>query len=133
MKKFLQNLLQKFFEKLVEHFDKVLKGLGFAGIGGISFLAFKEGFNDAVDRFGFFARFLQIDDIFDSINNAFGSSLQGVLNTDFIGVCSSFGIITAVNQILAAIGWSFIIFIGLMLFKWFINGAMAIITLVSKA
>lgn len=143
MKKFLENLLKKFWDKLcplleklvdkiLEHLDKVLKGLGFAGIGGISFLAYKEAFDDTFDRFGAFARFLQIDDLFESIDNSFGQSLNGVINTNFTGICSSFGIVTAINEILSAIGWSLIIFVALMVFKWFVNGLMAIVAIAPK-
>lgn len=143
MKQFILNIIKKFWDKLrpllqqltdkiIQHLDKVLKGLGFAGIGGISFLAYKEAFNDTMDRFGIFARFLQIDDLFESIDNAFGASLNGVLNTNFTGVCSALGIVTAINEILSAIGWSFIIFVALMVMKYFINGLMTLITIIPK-
>lgn len=143
MKEFLKKLLQKFWDKLrpllenlvdkiIQHIDKVLKGLGFAGIGGISFLAYKDAFDDSLDRFGVFARFLQIDDLFDKIDNSFGQTLNGVLNTNFTGVCSAFGIVTAINEILSAIGWSLIIFIALMVFKWFVNGLMVLLTIAPK-
>lgn len=128
----LRPLLEKLVDKIIQHLDKVLKGLGFAGIGGISFLAYKEAFDDSMDRFGVFARFLQIDDLFDKIDNAFGPSINGVLNTNFTGVCSAFGIVTAINEILTAIGWSLIIFIALMVFKWFVNGLMVLTTIAPK-
>ena len=143
MKTFIKNLLKKFWNKLkdllvslndkiLSKLDQILKALGFAGIGGISFLSFKEAFDESVDRFGIFARFLQIDDLFDSIDSAFGPNINGVLNTNFTGVCSALGIVTAINEILSAIGWSFIIFIALMVMKYFINGLMTLITIIPK-
>lgn len=128
----LRPFLQKLVDKIIEHFDKVLKGLGFAGIGGISFLAYKEAFDDSMDRFGVFARFLQIDDLFEKIDNSIGGNLNGVLNTNFTGVCSAFGIVTAINEILSAIGWSLIIFVALMVFKWFVNGLMVLLAIAPK-
>lgn len=143
MKEFIKNLLRKFWNKLkdllislndkiLDKLDEILKALGFAGIGGISFLAFKEAFDDTMDRFGIFARFLQIDDLFEKIDNSFGQSLNGVLNTNFTGICSAFGIVTAINEILSAIGWSLIIFVALMVFKYFVNGLMTLISFIPK-
>lgn len=143
MKAFIKNLLRKFWNKLKDllislndkilgKLDEILKALGFAGISGISFLAFKEAFDDTMDRFGFFARFLQIDDLFDKIDSSFGQSLNGVLNTNFTGICSAFGIVTAINEILSAIGWSLIIFVALMVFKYFVNGLMTLIAFIPK-
>ena len=127
MKEFIKRLFQSFWNKLrplleglldkvIGRLDQILKVLGFAGIGGVSFLAYKEAFDDTIDRFGLFARLLQIDDLFESIDNAFGASLNGVLNTNFTGICSAFGIVTAINEILNAIGWSLVIFVALFVF-----------------
>lgn len=143
MKEFFKRLLQKFFDKLkallerlfegvISRLDEILKLMGFAGLGGFSFLAYKEAFDDTIDHFGIFARVLQIDDLFDKIDTAFGPSIYGVLNTNFTGVCSAFGIVTAINEILNSIAWSLIIFVALFVFKAFVNGMMAVVSVVTK-
>lgn len=126
MKSFLKRLFRKFFSYFADRFHnsikwlndevykwlpKVLKGLGFAGLASSVISTFYTSYNSALDKFGLFARLLQIDDLFESINNAFGSFLINHVNTDFVGVCNSFGIIAAINEILNAVGWSFLIYV----------------------
>lgn len=145
MKKFLKDLLKKlghylgdsFFksikwlnDELYNWLPKLLKGLGFTGLAGIIIDTFSESYNSTVDKFGFFARLFQIDDIFLSINNAFGASLHNTLNTDFIGVCNAFGIIASINEIINCLSWTLIIWVFIFivnnLFK-FITGALLVI------
>lgn len=145
MKKFLEDLIKKlatflgdtFFnsikwlnDELFNWLPKVLKGLGFAGLADIVIESFTDSFNSSVDKFGFFARLFQIDDIFTSINNSWGASLHNTLNTDFIGVCNSFGIIASINEIINCLSWTLIIWVFIFivnnLFK-FIAGALLVI------
>lgn len=117
-------------DELFNWLPKVLKGLGFAGLADIVIESFMESFNSSVDKFGFFARLFQIDDIFTSINNSWGSSLHNTLNTDFIGVCNAFGIIASINEIINCLSWTLIIWVFIFivnnLFK-FIAGALLVI------
>lgn len=129
--KAIKPFFARFHDKVIQYLDKILKAIGIAGVGGLTFAAYKDAFDETVDKFGIFARILQIDDVFNGINNSFGQSLNGVLNTDFIGVCGAFGIITAVNEILSAIGWSFLIFVALMVLKLFVNGALVFVKAVT--
>lgn len=142
MKNFFKRLFKKYFDYLADRFHhtvkwlndelynwlpKVLKGLGFSGMAAIVLETFKTSFDDSVEKFGFFARLLQIDDIFDSINDVFTPFLSGHLNTDFIGVCNAFGIIAAINEILGAIGWSLIIYAFLFVCRLIFNAAAALL------
>lgn len=117
-------------DELFNWLPKVLKGLGFAGLADIIIESFTDSFNSSVDKFGFFARLFQIDDIFTSINNSWGSSLHNTLNTDFIGVCNAFGIIASINEIINCLSWTLIIWVFIFivnnLFK-FIAGALLVI------
>lgn len=117
-------------DELLNWLPKVLKGLGFAGLADIIIESFTDSFNSSVDKFGFFARLFQIDDIFTSINNAWGVSLHNTLNTDFIGVCNAFGIIASINEIINCLSWTLIIWVFIFivnnLFK-FIAGALLVI------
>ncbi len=117
-------------DELFNWLPKVLKGLGFAGLADIIIESFTDSFNSSVDKFGFFARLFQIDDIFTSINNSWGASLHNTLNTDFIGVCNAFGIIASINEIINCLSWTLIIWVFIFivnnLFK-FIAGALLII------
>lgn len=145
MKKLLEDLIKKLAtflgdtwfnsikwlnDELFNWLPKVLKGLGFAGLADIVIESFTESFNSSVDKFGFFARLFQIDDIFTSINNAWGASLHNTLNTDFIGVCNAFGIIASINEIINCLSWTLIIWVFIFivnnLFK-FIAGALLVI------
>lgn len=117
-------------DELFNWLPKVLKGLGFAGLADIVIESFTDSFNSSVDKFGFFARLFQIDDLFTSINNSWGSSLNNTLNTDFIGVCNAFGIIASINEIINCVSWTLIIWVFIFivnnLFK-FIAGALLVI------
>lgn len=117
-------------DELFNWLPKVLKGLGFAGLADIIIESFTDSFNSSVDKFGFFARLFQIDDLFTSINNSWGSSLNNTLNTDFIGVCNAFGIIASINEIINCVSWTLIIWVFIFivnnLFK-FIAGALLVI------
>lgn len=145
MKKLLEDLIKKLAtflgdtwfnsikwlnDELFNWLPKVLKGLGFAGLADIVIESFTESFNSSVDKFGFFARLFQIDDIFTSINNSWGASLHNTLNTDFIGVCNAFGIIASINEIINCLSWTLIIWVFIFivnnLFK-FIAGALLVI------
>lgn len=117
-------------DELFNWLPKVLKGLGFAGLADIIIESFTDSFNSSVDKFGFFARLFQIDDLFTSINNSWGSSLNNTLNTDFIGVCNAFGIIASINEIINCLSWTLIIWVFIFivnnLFK-FIAGVLLVI------
>lgn len=132
MKKFLEKIIKKcsswlgekvtasikwLNDELFSWLPKFLKGVGVVGIIKIIYDTLRESYDDVLDKFSFFARLLQIDDVFDSINNAFSPYLSGVLNTDFIGVCNSFGIIAAINEIINVICWSIIIWV----FLWIVD------------
>ena len=132
MKKFLEKILKKCSSWLGEKFTsaikwlndelfswlpKVLKGVGAVGVAKIIYDTLRESFSDTLQTFGFFARLLQIDDVFDSINDAFSPYLSGVLNTDFIGACNAFGIISSINEIINVISWSLIIWV----FLWIVD------------
>lgn len=144
MKNLLINLFKKLYSYLGESFfnavkwlndelfnwlPKLLKGLGFGGLATIIIQTFTESFNSSVDKFGFFARLFQIDDVFDMINSAWGSNLSNVMNTDFIGVCNAFGIIASINEIINCLSWTLIIWVFIFivnnLFK-FISGALLV-------
>lgn len=106
----------------------ILKALGLGGVGILSFDSFRSAFDDGVDRFGLFARLFQIDDILGTINNAFNSiGLSNYLNVDFLGICSAFGIIVAINQILNAIAWAVLVSIALFCVKLFVMGSLEIV------
>lgn len=126
MKEFLKKLLKKISSYLGDRFHnsikwlndelylwlpKVLKGLGFTGLATLVISTFKDSFEGGIEKFGFFARVFQIDDVFDTINNAFSPYLTNYVNTNFIGVCNAFGIISAINEILNAIGWSLMVYL----------------------
>lgn len=117
-------------DELFNWLPKVLKGLGFAGLADIIIESFTDSFNSSVDKFGFFARLFQIDDIFISINNSWGASIHNTLNTDFIGVCNAFGIIASINEIINCLSWTLLIWVFIFivnnLFK-FIAGALLVI------
>lgn len=117
-------------DELFNWLPKFLKGLGFTGLAGIIIKTFSESFDSTVDKFGFFATLFQIDDVFTSINNSFGSSLHNTLNTDFIGLCNAFGIIASINEIINCLSWTLIIWVFIFivnnLFK-FIAGALLVV------
>lgn len=126
MKSFLAKIFRKISSYLGERFHnsvkwlndelflwlpKALKGLGFAGLSALVISTFYDSFESGLEKFGFFARLFQIDDVFDIINNAFSPYLTNYITTDFIGMCNAFGIISAINEVLNAVGWSLMVYL----------------------
>lgn len=130
----LGNVLKSCFmwlwQNMQSYFEPILKALGFGGLALISFDSFRDIVNGSVDKFGIFARLLQIDDLFVTINNAFSPYLVGYINTDFIGCCQAFGIVIAINQILNALGWSVLVSIIMYLFKIFMSVAVTVVKVI---
>ena len=80
----------------------------------------------------FFARIFQIDDIFDSINDVFSPYLTSYISTDFIGVCNAFGIISAINEILNAVGWSLMVYLFIFVARIVFSSMSALLLFIPK-
>ena len=147
MKSFLAKILKKISSYLGESFHnsvkwlndelflwlpKVLKGMGFAGLSALVINTFYQSYNTGVERFGLFARIFQIDDIFDSINDVFSPYLTSYISTDFIGVCNAFGIISAINEILNAVGWSLMVYLFIFVARIVFSSMSALLLFIPK-
>ena len=124
-----ENIIKWLNDELYNWLPKFLKGLGFGGLAALIYDTFEDAVDDTLDRFSFFARLFKIDTVFDKINEAWTPYLSDTLNTDFIGVCNSFGIIASINELINCISWTMIIWVCIFvinnIFK-FVAGALVV-------
>lgn len=102
----------------------VLKVLGVASAGAVTFSEWQDFLDSAKDKFGFVARLLQIDDVFDSINSAFSNwpVFNQVCDSSFNEMAGAFGLVSAINEILNTIGICLVFAIVMLLARWITGG-----------
>lgn len=128
VKVFFPNLFSKTAKWLAEDVKgwllPVLKVLGVASAGAVTFNEWQNFLDTAKGKFGFVARLLHIDDVFNSINNALLSwpTFTSICDSSFNEMAGAFGVVSAINEILNTIGVCFVFAIVMFVARWIIGG-----------
>lgn len=108
-----------------------LAGGSTAGYIGVS--AAQNLYNDALEKFGFFARLIHLDDLFSTIDGwLVGTAWQDSCNMTFSQVMSAFGVVGNINLLLNAIGIAILWAIAFWVIKTFSSLIPFLIALVVK-
>lgn len=115
--KTLYNVAEWFLNSFKKYFDKLFPFL--AGGSGVALAGFslKDVFDKSQDKLNFLSRLLQLDDLFDSINNSFfvDGKLSAVCDSSFTEIMGALGIISAINEIVNALGilviWALVFYV----------------------
>lgn len=128
LKAFFPNLFSKTAKWLSQDVKgwllPVLKVLGVASAGAVTFTEWQNFLDQAKDKFGFVARLLQIDDVFNSINNALlsWSAFTSVCDSSFNEMAGAFGLVSAINEILNTCGICIVFALVMLLARWITGG-----------
>lgn len=128
LKVFFPNLFSNTAKWLAENLKgwllPVLKVLGVGAAGAVTFNEWQNFLDTAKDKFGFVARLLQIDNVFNSINNALLSwpTFTSICDSSFNEMAGAFGLVSAINEILNTIGVCIVFAIVMLVCRWLTGG-----------
>lgn len=134
LKSFFPNLFSKTAKWLSQDVKgwllPVLKVLGVGAAGSVTFNEWQNFLDTAKDKFGFVARLLQIDDVFNSINNALLSwpTFTNICDSSFNEMAGAFGLVSAINEILNTLGVCLVFAIVMLVARWITGGIAKVVS-----